>query len=326
MKGKLWGFIMTERSDEAIAMYKKLMELYPDKSTHYQEQLNALVGSKASDDTPQDQNTTETSTINTDQSFFEGIGSQDDTPDSSISDIPETQSASDDTINQDSSHNNLDTTIADSPETTIADTPKSEEPIINTTESDDANQSFFDQISNDNQDTPPTLSSELANDSNEDLTSSVPDVTSLEPIGLDNAEETDYINESEAIMLFNQGKNAEAIKIYEMLIHKNPQKASYYRSQINVLKDTAESESKNTETVVPETNVTPEPENNTPQDENKLTPLDLDASTEEISERTAIHLFNLGNTEEAIAVYEKLMLKYPDKKSYFLSQIEILKS
>ena len=341
-EGKAMGLYYDGKIDEAIAMYKKLMELYPEKSTHYQEQLNALVGSKASDDAPQDQNTEETTTTNTDQSFFEGIDNQDDTSESPVNDVPETQSPfdntsdtsmndepeaqslSDDTINQDSSNNNLDST-ADSLENTLIDTPKNEETVTDSTTSDDSNQSFFDQInSNDNQDTPPTLSSELANNSNEDLTSSVPDVTSLEPIGLDNAEETDYINESEAIMLFNQGKNAEAIKIYEMLIHKNPQKASYYRSQINVLKDTAESENKSTQTE-PEPSFTPEPEKNT-QEEDNFTPLDLDASTEEISERAAIHLFNLGNTEEAVAVYEKLMLKYPDKKSYFLSQIEILKS
>ncbi|NJO01802.1 MAG: hypothetical protein HC880_09035 [Bacteroidia bacterium] len=45
-----------------------------------------------------------------------------------------------------------------------------------------------------------------------------------------------------------------------------------------------------------------------------------------MSERLAIQLFSQGNTPEAISVYEKLMLKHPEKRSYFMQQIEILKS
>ncbi|MEO1655230.1 MAG: tetratricopeptide repeat protein, partial [Bacteroidota bacterium] len=123
----------------------------------------------------------------------------------------------------------------------------------------------------------------------------------------------DYTSESEAILLFNQGRSEEAIRIYEKLIEQNPQKASYYRSQINVL-----IEVQNTLSELTKTNP------GLPVEDTPLTS-DVDLN-EDLSERMAIQLFNQGKTTEAVEVYKKLIEKFPDKKTYFLSQIEILES
>ncbi|NJL13677.1 MAG: tetratricopeptide repeat protein [Microscillaceae bacterium] len=118
-------------------------------------------------------------------------------------------------------------------------------------------------------------------------------------------------NENQAVLLFNQGKTQESIQVYEQLLERNPQKASYYLSQINVLKSNLAVES---EPSLKKSTPTP----NTPWKEHP--------EEEAIDERLAIELFNEGKVEEAVAVYEKLMNRYPEKKSYFRQQIEILKS
>lgn len=158
-------------------------------------------------------------------------------------------------------------------------------------------QSFFD-----------TLSLDLTSEKKESHQNEEPDFLNKEEIPKTEEQPfTDEASESQAILYFNQGKIQEAISVYETLIEKNPYKSSYYRSQIAVLqKDLmAQSESlvkKEDKTVLPEENA------------------------EEVSERMAILLFNQGRTDEAIKVYEQLMLLNPEKKAYFASQIEILKS
>ena len=47
---------------------------------------------------------------------------------------------------------------------------------------------------------------------------------------------------------------------------------------------------------------------------------------EEVNEKTAAIYFSQGNPQAATEIYEKLILKHPEKKDYYLSQIEILKS
>jgi tetratricopeptide (TPR) repeat protein len=60
------------------------------------------------------------------------------------------------------------------------------------------------------------------------------------------------------------------------------------------------------------------------QEENTL-PEKLSITDEQISEEEAIRYFNEGNTQAAIEIYQKLKEKYPEKASYFQSQIDIFK-
>ncbi|MDX2302124.1 MAG: tetratricopeptide repeat protein [Microscillaceae bacterium] len=284
-EGKAMGLYYDGKTEEAQAMYLQLMELYPDKKAHYQEQLNDLIGIKPKtsyNESDNTQNLSKTIIPADEKSFFEGINTLED-----ASSLP-------------------------------PDNTQNHAEVFPEKDNSSAKGSFFDMIESEFKNNPITNfpTPDLIQD---DTSDAVPDVSSLEPVGLDNKEETDYINESEAIMLFNQGKNAEAIRIYESLIVKNPQKASYYRSQINVLRETELG-------LNPENALSKKTEDSLQNQSGSFTPIDLDAYTEEISERAAIQLFNLGNTGEAIAVYEKLILKFPEKKSYFLSQIEILRS
>ncbi len=120
--------------------------------------------------------------------------------------------------------------------------------------------------------------------------------------------------ETKAIYLFNQGRNKEAIEIYEKLLEKNPQKASYYLSQINVIKS-LEPELK----PISQLNPTPSfisKEEEEPSNDNVL------------SERLAIQLFNDGKLQEAIEIYNQLKAKEKreDKIAYYDQQIAILKS
>jgi tetratricopeptide (TPR) repeat protein len=57
----------------------------------------------------------------------------------------------------------------------------------------------------------------------------------------------------------------------------------------------------------------------TPVSETFTSPIIADDSTEE----EAIRLFDEGNTQAAIAIYEQLKLKFPEKASYYQSQIDI---
>jgi tetratricopeptide (TPR) repeat protein len=60
------------------------------------------------------------------------------------------------------------------------------------------------------------------------------------------------------------------------------------------------------------------------QEENTL-PEKLSITDEQISEEEAIRYFNEGNTQATVEIYQKLKEKYPEKASYFQSQIDIFK-
>ena len=118
-------------------------------------------------------------------------------------------------------------------------------------------------------------------------------------------EEAIFLTESQAIALFNQGKLEGAVDVYEQLITQNPIKTGYYQSQIRVLRETMR------EVLRPA---------KTPSTELKPT------DNEEVTEDLAIRFFSMERTAEAIAIYEKLMEKYPEKRKHYQRQIEVLKS
>jgi tetratricopeptide (TPR) repeat protein len=60
------------------------------------------------------------------------------------------------------------------------------------------------------------------------------------------------------------------------------------------------------------------------QEESTL-PEKLSITDEQISEEEAIRYFDEGDTQAAIEIYQKLKEKYPEKASYFQSQIDIFK-
>jgi tetratricopeptide (TPR) repeat protein len=128
-------------------------------------------------------------------------------------------------------------------------------------------------------------------------------------------QKTEELSEEKAVYFFNEGKNKKAIEIYEQLLEKNPQKASYYISQINVIKS-QEAESK--------------PSNTSAQPNTEANVSNFKVTEEEtgLSERLAIQLFNEGKQEEAVAIYIKLRERETrlEKKMYYDQQIEILKS
>ncbi|TAF67292.1 MAG: hypothetical protein EAZ55_02940 [Cytophagales bacterium] len=136
--------------------------------------------------------------------------------------------------------------------------------------------------------------------------------------------QVDNPNEALAMQYFNAGDTAKAMELYKKLILFNPEKETYYLRQIEIL-------SSDIETLNQEYTTTPEKtdkkEENIMVEEEKITTFaPTIENNDEISETTAIQYFNEGNMTKAIQVYEKLMEKYPDKKDYFQSQIEVLKS
>ncbi len=277
-EGKAMGLYYDGQIEEAKAMYQRLIELYPDKSAYYQEQLNTLIGP--------DTNTPEDTSQN--QSFFEGIQE----PESTSEDNSSATGSNDD---------------ANLPETNQWESPQEngQSPEVENQHTD----SFFDQIGQEEQS--PQTEFEPTDASSNGLEGQN-GVQTEESYELD-TEDSDYLNENQAILLFNQGNNEEAIQIYENLIQKNPQKASYYRRQISVLQDSIQ------------TFESPQPREEA-STLSESTQLDDGSTPEELNEHLAIRLFNAGKTEEAIDVYEKLMVKHPEKRDYFSSQIEILKS
>jgi tetratricopeptide (TPR) repeat protein len=163
--------------------------------------------------------------------------------------------------------------------------------------------SFFDEIEEERVFSSPTTETITEIDINpslEDENLIVNEEKNTSKIDLESA----YVTESQAIFLFNQGKNEEAIKIYEQLMARNPLKATYYENQIKVLKGADLDKAKET----------------------KISNVSVNGGDNEPNEGMALQFFTQGKTEEAIAIYEQLMAKHPEKSTYFASQIEILKS
>lgn len=134
------------------------------------------------------------------------------------------------------------------------------------------------------------------------------------------------ITEENAIKRFEQGDVQGAIAIYEKLKMQNPERADYYQTQINIfsmsLDEIVQGSEDIGDSLVTETASTLM-EDSSHSLEHMLA---QEGSNEEITEEKAITYFNEGDVQKAIEIYRKLMLLFPEKKSYFASQIEILKS
>ena len=128
-------------------------------------------------------------------------------------------------------------------------------------------------------------------------------------------------------MHFNNAEYDKAIEVYETLKAENPQKSSQYIRQINViLHHIGDVEEKS-------------PEQNPPTEEERppTSPEPLSVSgierpnipgidpNEELKEQHAFNLYSEGNLDQAIAIYEYLAKKYPEKESYYQGQINVLK-
>ncbi len=384
-EGKAMGLYYDGKIEESIAMYQRLMELYPDKKEYYTVNLRTLVGedldkylpsseSPLKDSSPSPQDTT--------QSFFDGISQEEPNPPAEEiqNTVVEPENKELGTTLNEPSTPSENASYTDTPAETK--TPQPEEPLEpeNTVQNEIIPEikrdtgSFFDQIPEDPEpfklpaketildpQDEPEIASLTDHDNQAEVTSEAlpeqkieetpvqekpskeeppserqatestipaevdpnpepeaesepsaleasPEETPATPEGSQDLDEQNYLDESEAILLFNQGRSEEAIDLYQQLIERNPQKASYFKSQIQVLQDSLMNQSKE--------------EGNTEKSDSAGKSI-LD---EDLNERMAIQLFSQGDTEGAIQVYEKLIQAHPEKKNYFLSQIEILKS
>lgn len=340
-EGKALGLFYDGKIEEARQMYKQLIDMYPENREHFQDQLNNLIKEDHPEKVSEEALNLEEEKLPDLPSLETTISEENQSPE--VSQEPEANQATEENnsffdkvkeetfvyenpyAKPDIPQADLSTTPPESapvsesipesePKTESepepSPEPKSEilpeqEHIPNETEENN-NASFFDSIVEEANPTsePPKV---------------VPTVKAVEEAPVSEPEESDmeqrfteddntYEDESQAILLFNQGQNEQAIKIYESLMKRNPQKASYYLSQIDVLKDSQNA-------FVEQLEKPPVPEDQK-----------VDPDKEEIGERLAIQLFNQGDTDEAIEVYEKLMRKFPEKRNYYASQIEILKS
>lgn len=292
-EGLALGLYYDGKEKEAMDMYKKLMEFYPEKRDYYRDEVIMLVGKK------------------TYKSYFDDF----------IQSEPQNSPAQETAVIE----NFKDTVVFD---IEASKNLPEEMPQISLQIEETGNQntvnSFFEDIESESENTntfesPPTtyLSEEEKPyfDNIESLTfpESIADLPPLEipapeeahalPTAID--AEAIFLTENQAIAFFNQGKLDLAVDIYEQLIKQNPIKTAYYESQIRVLRETIR------ETLRPAKKV----ETQTQSDEN-----------EEPSEDLAIRLFMQEKTAEAIGVYEKLIELNPNKRTYFLRQIEVLKS
>lgn len=147
------------------------------------------------------------------------------------------------------------------------------------------------------------------------------------------------LNETYAITLYSAGKIHEAIKVYEALKEKYPDREAYYQSQIDILKedlDIPASANEDTSSAVDVPAGDAENQQETEQTEKKPEPSAtakpkslVDALQEApktfYTELDAIRLRDEGKDDEAIQIYERLILQHPEKKAYFEKQIQIIK-
>ncbi len=140
---------------------------------------------------------------------------------------------------------------------------------------------------------------------------------------------TSEINEDAAMAFFNAGDSEKALGIYKKLILQHPEKEEYYLNQINILTGSIENLNQK---FTSESNVTKEVdswvENNFSESssisEEKNT--NFASENDDLNEGVAMGLFNEGKVEAAVAVYHQLIQKFPERKDYFLMQIEVLTS
>jgi tetratricopeptide (TPR) repeat protein len=308
-EGIALGLYYDGKEKEAIEMYKKLMEFYPEKKEYYQEQVIMLVGKRAY------------------MASFEPkvqVPVIETAPKEEVISSP-TESVGVPTLDIESSMEEAITLEALESEFTKphADIPL--EIVETQEESTDGNiHEFFEDIETHEKIIPTVEQPKNEYFTEEELpffdsiehlelSENVPvDLPPLEiPIDLPNTEivfaneEAIFLTESQAIAYFNQGKLELAISTYDQLIRQNPIKTSYYESQIRVLRETMREALRPPKKVVAE-----------------IRPIE----NEEVSEDLAIRLFTQDKTAEAIAVYEKLIEKNPNKRMHYLRQIEVLKS
>ncbi|GIV39749.1 MAG: hypothetical protein KatS3mg033_1549 [Thermonema sp.] len=140
----------------------------------------------------------------------------------------------------------------------------------------------------------------------------------------------DELSESYAITLYSAGKVREAVAVYEALKKKYPEREAYYQSQIDILKE----DLGDNDVVTPDVeNTTPPAGEDTTQETQPPTtpkPKSLVDALQEApqtfyTELDAIRLRDEGKDEEAIKIYERLILQHPEKKAYFEKQIQIIK-
>lgn len=143
-----------------------------------------------------------------------------------------------------------------------------------------------------------------------------------------NTNTTDTLSESQAITLYAAGKVKEAIAVYEQLKQIYPDRAAYYQSQINILMEDLDEPSAPTSSASskpsPQSSNTDLPATPTGRPKSIIDALQ-EAPQTFYTEMDAIRLRDAGKDEEAIKVYERLILQHPEKKAYFEKQIQILK-
>jgi tetratricopeptide (TPR) repeat protein len=304
-EGIALGLYYDGKEKEAIEMYKKLMEFYPEKKEYYQEQVIMLVGKRAYMasfepkiqvpvvETPPKEEIINLSTenvgvptLNIESSMKEAIALE---RESMVPDIPLEIVETKEEQEEGSVHD-----FFENIETIEIITPSVEQPKNERLTEEEL--PFFESI--EHLDLPEITDVDLP-----PLEILQADLPPIETAPAD--EEAIFLTESQAIAYFNQGKLELAISIYEQLIRQNPIKISYYESQIRVLRETMRETLRPPKKVVTETR-----------------PIE----NEEVSEDLAIRLFTQDKTAEAIAIYEKLIEKNPNKRMHYLRQIEVLKS
>jgi len=143
----------------------------------------------------------------------------------------------------------------------------------------------------------------------------------------------DELSESYALALYSEGKIREAVKVYEALKKKYPERVAYYQSQIDILMEDLGGSfavAKETPTSEKNKNIIEEnkEEETTSPPEFKVKSL-VDTLQEApktfYTELDAIRLRDEGKDDEAIKIYERLILQHPEKKTYFEKQIQIIK-
>jgi tetratricopeptide (TPR) repeat protein len=339
--GKALGLFYDDKISESIRMFNQLMRLYPAKKPEYQEELIDLLGKKAHlYNLETGELKSQTTVTSPKANLLEEIkpiepvlpspanepikpNLESNLPIAEPENLANEPTNLNESLNTSYSFDERDLPIDDLPnlngytngiESQIADnqvlTEDASEPETQSEKPEEA--SFFDQIANNelmaedfNQNfTPNAHITEVSIASEIPKSNLMLDLTDFADKTLEPETEKTFFTESEAILLFNQGKNSEAIKIYESLIERNPQKAAYYQSQIKVLQGMDINRLRETEQNI---NLAVE-------------------TSEDFSEAQALQLFTQGKIQEAVLIYEQLMSKYPEKRPYFISQIEILKS